>query len=81
MAWKLWGLILQNGMQWNVVASLHNGVQCCGIDWNVLQCDATEISWVVWKRMVPTLSQWNSVEHVLILGNAAGSCIIEWNFI
>ena len=30
-------------------------------------------------RMVPTLSQWNSVQLVGMLGNGVESCGMEWN--
>jgi len=36
MVCKQWGFHLQDGMQWDVVESLHNVVQCCAIVWNVL---------------------------------------------
>ena len=58
---------------------LHNGVPCCVIEWNVVECDATESFWVVWIRMVPTVSQWNSVELVGVLGNGVESCGMERN--
>ena len=43
---------------------LHNGVPCCGTEWNVVETDTTGFPWVACIRMVPTLSQWSSVELV-----------------
>jgi len=53
---------------------LPNGVQCFFTEGEVVLCDGAESSWVVWIRMLPTLSQWNSVELVGLLGNRVESC-------
>ena len=59
---------------------LHNRVPCCGIEMNVVECDATDSSLVVWIRVVPTLSQLNSLELVGMLGNGVEYCGMERNF-
>ena len=57
----------------------NTGVPYCGIEWHVVECGTTQSSSVVWIRMVPTLSQWNSVELVGMLGNGVESCGMERN--
>ena len=56
---------------------LQNGMPCTGIEWDMVECDATESSCVVWRRMVPTWSQWNSLELVGMFGNGVESCGME----
>ena len=56
---------------------LHSGVPCWGIEWIVVECDATESYTDFWIGMVPSLPQQNSVELVGMLGNGVESCGME----
>ena len=55
---------------------LHSGVPCWGIEWIVVECDATELNGFLDKN-VPSLPQWNSVELVGMLENGVESCGME----